>query len=252
MGGRPGDHGRPDHPRSRGVYTSPSRQGKTRFGSSPLARGLLQMDYTLQHPVGIIPARAGFTSTPSAPATSSTDHPRSRGVYHVWDMHVVSRHGSSPLARGLLGVGGPGVAGARIIPARAGFTPGGPQGTPPRRDHPRSRGVYLAAIAWSANDDGSSPLARGLLSDALFLASALGIIPARAGFTHEARAVHARGKDHPRSRGVYRPVSRTSLSRAGSSPLARGLQPKQMAGRAPHRIIPARAGFTRRRSGRRS
>ena len=51
-------------------------------------------------------------------------------------------------------------------------------------------------------------------------------------------------RDHPRSRGVYSLTAASMELATGSSPLARGLQPKQIAGRAPHRIIPARAGFT--------
>ena len=70
-----------------------------------------------------------------------------------------------------------------IIPARAGFTAGCSGGRGFGWDHPRSRGVYPNRFltAWSAA--GSSPLARGLRSAAAAVAFALGIIPARAGFT---------------------------------------------------------------------
>ena len=51
-------------------------------------------------------------------------------------------------------------------------------------------------------------------------------------------------RDHPRSRGVYTPCSAAWASRAGSSPLARGLQPAPTSEPAPAGIIPARAGFT--------
>ena len=50
------------------------------------------------------------------------DHPRSRGVYNPYDAVDPTRQGSSPLARGLRGVGGFTVDVDRIIPARAGFT----------------------------------------------------------------------------------------------------------------------------------
>ena len=50
-----------DHPRSRGVYACPRNQSATRFGSSPLARGLRHLFYSVDMWQGIIPARAGFT-----------------------------------------------------------------------------------------------------------------------------------------------------------------------------------------------
>ena len=71
--------------------------------------------------------------------------------------------------------------------------------------------------------EGSSPLARGLLAEIRVGDSLLGIIPARAGFTH-ADAIHAAPVlDHPRSRGVYRRVDGPEGGPPGSSPLARGL-----------------------------
>ena len=50
--------------------------------------------------------------------------------------------GSSPLARGLLGHISSIPMHARIIPARAGFTPEPMVCWNVYRDHPRSRGVY--------------------------------------------------------------------------------------------------------------
>ena len=152
-----------------------------------------------------------------------------------------------------------------IIPARAGFTPGWPTPSPRASDHPRSRGVYgpHTGSAWCRR--GSSPLARGLRSDALLLVARLGIIPARAGFTRPVEAVPVQGQDHPRSRGVYPPTRSGGRRRPGSSPLARGLRlitpPRARCGPGssplarglrwappcatmPAGIIPARAGFT--------
>ena len=93
------------------------------MGSSPLARGL--PPHTVEGGVvdGIIPARAGFTSTPTTTWPRSWDHPRSRGVYARWMGYDTERLGSSPLARGLRPRVGRGRMGRRIIPARAGFTP---------------------------------------------------------------------------------------------------------------------------------
>ena len=76
-----------------------------------------------------------------------------------------------------------------------------------------------------------------------------GIIPARAGFTSDARPLRPEHPDHPRSRGVYRLPRSTFPVGVGSSPLARGLLYFEASVKDVGRIIPARAGFTRSRNG---
>ena len=93
----------------------------------------------------------------------SPDHPRSRGVYFDVDDESPATSGSSPLARGLLRNPVLIVEGRRIIPARAGFTTVDPKDVPAEKDHPRSRGVYLRISGVVLENEGSSPLARGLL-----------------------------------------------------------------------------------------
>jgi len=113
---------------------------------------------------------------------------------------------------------------AGIIPARAGFTAYNIAGNNIATDHPRSRGVYFTHFRTEPANEGSSPLARGLLWAWQCPSYRPGIIPARAGFTvfhdHEFCSVG----DHPRSRGVY--CWRAALHIMSE------------------RIIPARAGFT--------
>ena len=132
--------------------------------------------------------------------------------------------GSSPLARGLPAAKSTTPPGARIIPARAGFTGTGspvPGGT---RDHPRSRGVYPTRTVAPRVSTGSSPLARGLPGLSAWQCADTRIIPARAGFTCVSHVCVLVLADHPRSRGVYsRP--RVVIERSAG-------------------IIPARAGFT--------
>ena len=193
-----------DHPRSRGVYTGISDGVTRNRGSSPLARGLPG-------------PRAASSSAPS-------DHPRSRGVYPCCCPRPGRAGGSSPLARGLPIWAGPASPSSRIIPARAGFTAVGVRQWEPRRDHPRSRGVYGHAAPRPGTTAGSSPLARGLRS----LRPTGGCWP----------------RDHPRSRGVYPRCRCSSLISTGSSPLARGLQTNPDPALHKTRIIPARAGFT--------
>ena len=213
-----------DHPRSRGVYCGPSSVRHWRPGSSPLARGLRRGDTGPSGRGRIIPARAGFTGEARARTGARRDHPRSRGVYQKTRPALMTRWGSSPLARGLLEVLAAGGPGTGIIPARAGFTSGRPKPLPVRSDHPRSRGVYKAAREELETLAGSSPLARGLRIAMETAGVKWRIIPARAGFTRGDLVGRGPPPDHPRSRGVYMANALGMTWREGSSPLARGLQ----------------------------
>ena len=114
-------------------------------------------------------------------------------------------------------------------------------------DHPRSRGVYPCEPPRWATTKGSSPLARGLPRQRAHHSETGRIIPARAGFTGKASRRASRAMDHPRSRGVYPPARLRITDIEGSSPLARGLRGNRPLPLHGDRIIPARAGFTRRR-----
>ena len=156
--------------------------------------------------------------------------------------------GSSPLARGLLFFKPYRGLTPRIIPARAGFTSRSPTARSRRRDHPRSRGVYRrwsVVVMWCS---GSSPLARGLRYRPCRRGPPARIIPARAGFTLRVGPFAFLLRDHPRSRGVYVGGGVERDHAAGSSPLARGLHSSLMIRPDQLRIIPARAGFTARRT----
>ena len=233
-----------DHPRSRGVYSSPASPGTPHPGSSPLARGLHRGPRGRADLVRIIPARAGFTGLAHVGGARGPDHPRSRGVYYEIGSLGMSHSGSSPLARGLRGRPVRRVRAAGIIPARAGFTAPSTASTSPLSDHPRSRGVYWCAGPLARPAGGSSPLARGLRGNSRLHRRPERIIPARAGFTRRASAGTAPWQDHPRSRGVYRSAALNWSKETGSSPLARGLRPPPQDLRVGGRIIPARAGFT--------
>ena len=175
--------------------------------------------------------------------------------------------GSSPLARGLRLR--PGVADVtlRIIPARAGFTRPGRRRPPLSKDHPRSRGVYVADGDAGAVDLGIIPARAGFTSTRAFprcaqadhprsrgvyrkpmraAMRALWIIPARAGFTCDDSSLARLLGDHPRSRGVYTSRTPEPADGPGSSPLARGLPPDDWFAWEKGGIIPARAGFTTR------
>ena len=225
------------------------REACTRLGgSSPLARGLPDAPRAEAVEARIIPARAGFTPGRASACRRSQDHPRSRGVYLSSGLVVRLRAGSSPLARGLLGDDGRHVRRRRIIPARAGFTVEESLALSALSDHPRSRGVYQHPLPPASSHPGSSPLARGLRRldrDGHYKER---IIPARAGFTRAAVSGSWGRSDHPRSRGVYRSATALTARKAGSSPLARGLQTQTESRVRVRGIIPARAGFTEVRS----
>ena len=215
-----------------------------RGGSSPLARGLRATAAHAPATPRIIPARAGFTSPGSRVMRPPRDHPRSRGVYSRRRVVPIPVCGSSSLARGLRHIVLPPDITLGIIPARAGFTLGPAGGADRWEDHPRSRGVYVPPVGHRGAADGSSPLARGLPVCSGGIGGVVGIIPARAGFTVDRGTERERDRDHPRSRGVYRPTASGLPREAGSSPLARGLLVPVAAGLMGTGIIPARAGFT--------
>ena len=74
-----------DHPRSRGVYPGLEENGVGDPGSSPLARGLRGVTFSVPLGFRIIPARAGFTPSSMSCCPTRRDHPRSRGVYSLPD-----------------------------------------------------------------------------------------------------------------------------------------------------------------------
>ena len=192
-----------DHPRSRGVYSVFHAVSFLSLGSSPLARGLLNVSYADVPSRRIIPARAGFTGPGRWSTMVSRDHPRSRGVYYSSLLTAMRRTGSSPLARGLQFRLSRRMILVGIIPARAGFT-GKPYGAVVcEGDHPRSRGVYPGEQGQLLNYTGSSPLARGLHRRSHRNRRRVRIIPARAGFTGVCSRWLCLCADHPRSRGVY-------------------------------------------------
>ena len=193
-------------------------------GSSPLARGLLNVNSEKRERMGIIPARAGSTQM-------------------RYLMCLLSQ-GSSPLARGLRFAEPARAHDHGIIPARAGSTEGLLRHLRQSPDHPRSRGVYRDRSDRLLRILGSSPLARGLRWMAEGRDSWTRIIPARAGSTSRFVSAFLMAKDHPRSRGVYFIEITPGKIRVGSSPLARGLLGHGSYVHTKSGIIPARAGST--------
>ena len=114
------------------------------------------------------------------------------------------------------------------------------------RDHPRSRGEYGYEGRYRPGWCGSSPLSRGIQWSAFRGPAGGGIIPALAGNTPAERGSDQNLGDHPRSRGEYASWSARCSTRAGSSPLSRGILSRVTSSRIHSGIIPALAGNTNR------
>ena len=111
-----------DHPRMRGVHQAYVANRPHQGGSSPHARGPLQMFVSFSSALRIIPACAGSTNQETVFVQRDRDHPRMRGVHICKPCPPSQSLGSSPHARGPpanISLEG---ALARIIPACAGST----------------------------------------------------------------------------------------------------------------------------------
>ena len=131
-------------------------------GSSPLSRGIRGTHAYMSEKAGIIPALAGNTWPSASPPAGSRDHPRSRGEYRSGQCSNTIVKGSSPLSRGILCRLTARAAWRRIIPALAGNTSHAIVGVRSPTDHPRSRGEYGLWPEQAGEDNGSSPLSRGI------------------------------------------------------------------------------------------
>ena len=112
------------HPRSRGEHFTELEPPAGVPGSSPLARGTLQGKDSRAVSFWLIPARAGNTLIITFRPSERSAHPRSRGEHRPVTGQDVEEFGSSPLARGTRRSHLHDPALRRLIPARAGNTPG--------------------------------------------------------------------------------------------------------------------------------
>ena len=195
-------------------------------GSSPRVRGKRCGAASVAPRVRIIPARAG--QTPARPPSPSLcpDHPRACGANNALPDNPMSMYGSSPRVRGKPDQRRDPVRRERIIPARAGQTRWCREYRIPKPDHPRACGANLST---SSNSNSSA-----------------WIIPARAGQTRMPKPTRRTIPDHPRACGANSSLAVLSCKAVGSSPRVRGKHDCQTSRRSGYRIIPARAGQTRR------
>ena len=137
-----------------------------------------------------------------------------------------------------------------IIPARAGQTAPADYRRAPTPDHPRACGANYSTQWRAARASGSSPRVRGKLTLPTKILRACRIIPARAGQTPAASVSNSTSADHPRACGANSGTITQTADLSGSSPRVRGKLSPATRLQTCGRIIPARAGQTRRRPSR--
>ncbi len=131
-----------------------------------------------------------------------------------------------------------------ITPACAGNTEINLALSSPSWDHPRLRGEYILPDYSNVEDQGSPPLARGILFYDAVESFATGITPACAGNTCLLEHTFLHQWDHPRLRGEYPFDAPTTKPDPGSPPLARGILRFQPLHGRQSGITPACAGNT--------
>ncbi|EFW09849.1 hypothetical protein HMPREF9005_1173 [Actinomyces sp. oral taxon 178 str. F0338] len=256
--------GRPAHPRACGENGHRGGQGPGNRGSSPRVRGKRPGSEPSRDPRGLIPARAGKTSSPSSSMDDSTAHPRACGENLVCGHGASAPRGSSPRVRGKRRRYRLGRRSTRLIPARAGKTYRVPFEMWATRAHPRAcgenalsraipavRGAHPRACGENARVPmgavtcaGSSPRVRGKRSSWFGGRGPPGLIPARAGKTGRQQECTRRRTAHPRACGENLSVRIPTPARSGSSPRVRGKLEGVAGEPQPGGLIPARAGKT--------
>ena len=192
------------------------------LGSSPRVRGKLPNPNRRRHLHGLIPARAGKTSSRASSPPSVWAHPRACGENRAPSGARCRCRGSSPRVRGKRRPLRPGDVVARLIPARAGKTPISCPLIEAQRAHPRACGENATPANRSVDANGSSPRVRGKLGAHRHSPRRGRLIPARAGKTAAARCTRACGGAHPRACGENPGVNGTVTTYKGSSPRVRG------------------------------
>ena len=187
----------------RGEHLDTSMLLFSQQGSSPHARGTLNVCLGLIMVDGIIPACAGNTYVTMTKTADLRDHPRMRGEHDWSGVSGLSSSGSSPHARGTPVDHGFRIRAHGIIPACAGNTDGCDCPLSSVGDHPRMRGEHRLDKENESCQTGSSPHARGTRSRGRVRRVHPGIIPACAGNTRCGSCGHDGYRDHPRMRGEH-------------------------------------------------
>ena len=236
--------GRKAHPRAGGE--NPARAGRRHhwWGSSPRGRGKPSRHTNLGVCLGLIPARAGKTSSSTPRAATRKAHPRAGGENYGRVEETADGRGSSPRGRGKLLQCFECQPGRGLIPARAGKTAARSASPGKRRAHPRAGGENRLAVRLASELGGSSPRGRGKQHGRQLTAMTGRLIPARAGKTIRRGPRGAPAPTHPRAGGENKFGGLGVDGRLGSSPRGRGKRASRTALTLGTRLIPARAGKT--------
>ena len=191
-------------------------------GSSPRVRGKLPLHIGVAVGLGLIPARAGKTSSRPVTRPGTRAHPRACGENTAVRARSSADHGSSPRVRGKRFLKPDCQVMRRLIPARAGKTLYRANGFDGDMAHPRACGenVLVSGGEWVAA--GSSPRVRGKPRGRRPCSRTHRLIPARAGKTDADPYSRDTLAAHPRACGENKGLGNLIVASVGSSPRVRG------------------------------
>ena len=192
------------HPRAGGENYERKTGQPITAGSSPRGRGKPPWVRLIPSRNGLIPARAGKTSTTRVEHFQHTAHPRAGGENAPSTAYPSHSPGSSPRGRGKRAASRRSHHQYRLIPARAGKTS---TPTTPVRScsaHPRAGGENGPNQPGNCFSAGSSPRGRGKLVEGRLQVLRHRLIPARAGKTSDPAYGRALSMgSSPRGRGKH-------------------------------------------------
>ena len=212
------------HPRAGGENFASASTVLKKPGSSPRGRGKRRRLVVAGDHVGLIPARAGKTSSAPSWQASRPAHPRAGGENAARRVLRGTSRGSSPRGRGKRARQAVDPEYPGLIPARAGKTRSRSSPVLSSSAHPRAGGENTSPAGATGISQGSSPRGRG-----------------------KRRADHGRrdgSRAHPRAGGENGPAGPRSPWAPGSSPRGRGKRAASRRSHHQYRLIPARAGKT--------
>ena len=213
-------------------------------GSSPRVRGKPVRRTCWAMRSGLIPARAGKTSSTTPTRSCSWAHPRACGENLMNSSSSTRVKGSSPRVRGKQRFSDVLRLVVRLIPARAGKTQRRAHRGCAAPAHPRACGENLMALVIPERRLGSSPRVRGKRDDDLAHPCGARLIPACAGKTSPSPANPRRTRAHPRVCGENPQIPDDLLAGGGSSPRVRGKRRARLHEGRRRGLIPACAGKT--------
>ncbi len=230
------------HPRMRGERSCWGFRRSTRSGSSPHARGTLEISLEMTARERFIPACAGNALRLISILRARSVHPRMRGERGCMPRSTICAAGSSPHARGTRSPNNKIARERRFIPACAGNALCRRRCRGGCPVHPRMRGERSDPSRAIQEKSGSSPHARGTRASPGSLPICGRFIPACAGNAACKYPDTEMAPVHPRMRGERAAGARRGERQYGSSPHARGTRQCAWICAPGHRFIPACAG----------